>query len=150
MPIVFALTLLAGSATAQEREWTMDTNNANEVFMTYGVPFTDDVGLSLWCKIGSKELRLFVPKSGWPEKKSPKTVKITLTAGKVKSRVRAKLQTDLASNSLSVEAIIPTKDPVVKALTDTEHLDINTGKKTVIVPMYNAEPASLLKLCEGK
>jgi hypothetical protein len=38
----------------------------------------------------------------------------------------------------------------VKALTDTEHLDINTGKKTVIVPMYNAEPASLLKLCEGK
>jgi hypothetical protein len=148
---ILVLALLASTpATAQEREWSLDTNNDSEVFMTYGVPQTDDVGVSLWCKIGSGKLRLFVPKSGWPQKKSPKRLKIKVKAGSVTQNLQAKLETDVASNSLSIEAEMKLKDPIVQAMTTSQHLDINTGRKMVIVPMFNAEMESLLKICAGK
>ena len=49
LPIMLA-TLVLGSAPslAQERIWTLDQTDA-EVYLVFGVPETDDVGVSFWC-----------------------------------------------------------------------------------------------------
>src|SRR5262249_43377919 len=67
--------LAATSAFAQERQWVFDTND-EDAFLTFGVPETDDVGISFWCKIQSGEARVFLPEAG-EELKPGKKVKIT-------------------------------------------------------------------------
>ncbi len=134
-------------AIAQEREWTLDTNSDDEAYMTYGVPDTEDVGLSLWCKIGSNALNIFVPRSGWkPGSKNP--IEIAITAASITDRVKAKIQ-DTQSEKISVEATVKTTSPLVQALPQAEHIDIDTGKHKLIVPLYDAPVSNLLRLCNG-
>ena len=46
----FVTLLVSTLALAQERQWSLDTVN-NQVFLVFGVPESDDVGLSFWCDI---------------------------------------------------------------------------------------------------
>ena len=56
-----ALAMLAGTAHAQEREWVLDTSD-EDAYLIFGVPDSDDVGVSLWCPIGRGVVNLFVPR----------------------------------------------------------------------------------------
>ena len=38
------------STAAQERQWTLDASD-EDAYLIFGVPESDDVGLSLWCPI---------------------------------------------------------------------------------------------------
>jgi hypothetical protein len=134
---------------AQEREWSIDTNGENEAYMTYGVPETEDIGLSLWCKIGSKNLNLYVPQSGW-QTGTAKFVDVKIAADPVQINIKGKLQEDPTRDSASVEAMIELASPLVTALPDAQHIDIDTGKHKIITPLYDAPVSSLLRLCKGE
>jgi hypothetical protein len=134
---------------AQEREWSIDTNGENEAYMTYGVPETEDIGLSLWCKIGSKNLNLYVPQSGW-QTGTAKFVDVKIAADPVQINIKGKLQEDPTRDSASVEAKIELASPLVTALPDAQHIDIDTGKHKIITPLYDAPVSSLLRMCKGE
>ena len=51
LSMLFAIGLLAGAAHAQEREWMLDASD-EDAYLIFGVPETDDGGISLWCRIG--------------------------------------------------------------------------------------------------
>jgi hypothetical protein len=134
---------------AQEREWSIDTNGENEAYMTYGVPETEDIGLSLWCKIGSKNLNLYVPQSGW-KTGTTKFVDVKIVAEPAQVNIKGKLQEDPMRESASVEAMIELASPLVAALPDAQHIDIDTGKHKIITPLYDAPVSSLLRMCKGE
>lgn len=66
-------------AHAQEREWLLDAAD-EDAFLVFGVPETDDVGVSLWCKIGSGKVKLFFPE-GSAELKADSSADFTVTVG---------------------------------------------------------------------
>jgi hypothetical protein len=65
---VFRITMVAalslGSAApivlAQEREWNFNTGD-EEAYLVFGVPESDDVGVSFWCTIGRGDIGIFLP-----------------------------------------------------------------------------------------
>jgi hypothetical protein len=60
---LFALMITATASLAQERQWTMDVTET-DAFMVFGVPETDDVGVSFWCTLGTPKIKIFVPEGG--------------------------------------------------------------------------------------
>ncbi len=64
LPIMLA-TLVLGSAPslAQERIWNLDQTDA-EVYLVFGVPETDDVGVSFWCTQQSGIVKIVFPGVG--------------------------------------------------------------------------------------
>ena len=61
--LIFAALLLSffnSVAFAQERVWSLDTP-ANQAYLIFGVPDTEDVGLSLWCEVGKGQMALYIP-----------------------------------------------------------------------------------------
>jgi hypothetical protein len=136
-------------AYAQEREWSIDTNGENEAYMTYGVPETEDIGLSLWCKIGGKNLNLYVPQSGW-QTGTTKFVDVKIVAEPAQVNIKGKLQDDPTRDSASVEAMLELASPLVTALQDAQHIDIDTGKHKIVTPLYDAPVSSLLRMCKGE
>ena len=62
--IALAASLLGSSlALAQERVWNLDQTD-NEVYLVFGVPETDDVGVSFWCTLQSGIVKLYIPEAG--------------------------------------------------------------------------------------
>ena len=58
--------LLAGialPASAQEREWIFDTGD-EDAYLVFGVPESDDAGVSFGCTLQSGEIRIFLPEAG--------------------------------------------------------------------------------------
>ena len=49
----------AVSAHAQEREWLLDAGS-EEAYLIFGVPDTDDVGVSLWCPLKKGMVNLYL------------------------------------------------------------------------------------------
>jgi hypothetical protein len=133
-------------AFAQEREWTLQTNSDDEAYMTYGVPDTEDIGLSFWCKLGSKKVNLYIPRSGW-KSGSAKQIDITVTAASTTIHTKAKLQNDGKPDNTSLEVMIETNNEIITALPEAQHLDIDTGKHKTIIPLYDAPVTNLLRLC---
>ncbi|MDO8353983.1 MAG: hypothetical protein Q7T14_11020, partial [Aestuariivirga sp.] len=61
--IVLATFVLgSGLSLAQERVWTLDQTDA-EVYLVFGVPETDEVGVSFWCTQQSGIVRLYFHES---------------------------------------------------------------------------------------
>jgi hypothetical protein len=151
MRMTFALLFLGLSIPvhAQEREWTIDTNGENEAYMTYGVPETEDIGLGIWCKIGSNKLSFYVPQSGW-QAGATKTVDLKIVADPAEISVQGKLQEDPSRDSASVEAMVELTSPLVAAMPDAQHIDIDTGKHKIVTPLYDAPVSSLLRVCKGQ
>ncbi len=56
----FLATIFVQPAFAQEREWLLDAVE-EDVFLVFGVPDTNDVGVSFWCKIGTGVVSVFAP-----------------------------------------------------------------------------------------
>ena len=83
--LILALGLMAGAAAgaaqAQEREWSLDVSE-EEAYLIFGVPDTDDVGVSLWCPVGKGVVRLYLPvPTAEISKAEDNAAPLTITAG---------------------------------------------------------------------
>ena len=45
---VIVMVLATGGPSAQERQWSLDAGD-QDAYLIFGVPDSDDVGVSLWC-----------------------------------------------------------------------------------------------------
>ena len=149
LPILLAALVLGSAPSlAQERIWTLDQTDA-EVYMVFGVPETDDVGVSFWCTIGSRKLKIFVPDGSAdlaPNITAPFIVKIDELTFTLPGRTSA----NEMSGETSIETELSTDDPVIKALETADHFSVTAARHTTVFPLADANLAGLLSLCFGE
>jgi len=147
LSMLFALGLLAGAAHAQERDWMLDASE-EDAYLIFGVPESDDVGVSLWCRIGTGAINLYLPV---PTKQMPKktdgAAPVIVTAGKQTDTFRGKSDINRESAVSSIEAEIAADHPLIAALQEADRFTVKTGDTEIIFPLYNADVEGLLALC---
>lgn len=135
----------AGSAWAQEREWIFDTGD-EDAYLVFGVPETDDAGVSFGCTLQSGEIRVFVPETGdelKPDQKIPLTIIVggkTFTFGGVTTP-------NEMSGTTSAEAEIPAQDALFADLRKADRFELRAGTEENIYPLEGADFDSLVRAC---
>ena len=151
IPLVAALCctfLMPGVARAQEREWILDAAD-EDAFLVFGVPETDDVGVSLWCKLGSARVKLYFPE-GSPELKPDITAPYELIVGAKKHKLSGKTTANDLTGSTSVETELSADDPLWTELIKADRFTVKIGKHELTYPLVDAGIDNLLKLCREK
>jgi hypothetical protein len=151
LPSCLALGLLAGVAHAQERAWTLDASD-EDAYLIFGVPESDDVGVSLWCPIGKGVVNLYLPVptaelARLAEAAKERAAPLTIAAGSETATFRGKadLNREAAVSSLEVE--IEVQHPIVAALTTADRFTVRSGQTEIVFPLYEADVEGLLELC---
>ena len=146
LPIMLA-TLVLGSAPslAQERIWTLDQTDA-EVYLVFGVPETDDVGVSFWCTQQSGIVRLYVPEAG-PDFKPGADVNLELEVAAKTYPLKGKTAFNEESTGTSLEAELKTTDPVFSALQAANRFAVKVGSSNHVFPLGEADFSTFLDVC---
>jgi hypothetical protein len=138
----FTVAMLAAPALAQEREWVLDVAG-EDVFLAFGVPNTNDLGVSFWCKIGHDEVSLFSPFPG-----SEAKPKLQIDIGANRFPLNEKLNDN--DGSKTVEARLRPQKQILEKLESAERFNVILGKHKVTYPLDGADFRGLLRLCAGK
>jgi hypothetical protein len=139
------LLFFASSSKAQERQWSFDQTD-KDAYLVFGVPETDDVGLSFWCTQRSGWITLFVPEADSGLKPGRKT-RITIWAGGKRFRYSAATTENAEAGTISVEARLPADDKLFAALPGADRIRIVAGKSEHIYPLEDVDFSPLLQLC---
>lgn len=143
--LVAVLSLWASVASAQEREWRFETGE-NEAFLTFGVPETDDIGLSFWCTPRSGEIKLFLPEVGGDAKPGA-DVKLRIKAGSRDATYDANTSTNEESGGVSAESRFRSGDPIFTDLQKADRFSLSVGGETWNFPLDNADMLALVDAC---
>lgn len=135
----------AGSAWAQEREWLFDTGD-EDAYLVFGVPETDDAGVSFGCTLQSGDIRLFVPEAG-EELKPDQKITVTLVVGGETFPYGATTTPNEMSGATSAEAEIPAGDAIFAALRKADRFEVRAGTEDNIFPLEGADFDSLVRAC---
>ncbi len=150
MRLIFALfALLATYSTsfAQEREWTLNTSD-KEAFLVFGVPDTDDVGLSFWCEIGTNKFSVFINNIAGQLKEGQRA-DLAIEIGNQKFSVKTKAAVDKLGLSKSLEGQIPSNSPILKAAENGSSLKTTILNHTNTYPLIDADFTGLMRTCAG-
>ncbi len=147
----FGLNLFAGLALflacttasyAQEREWQLDATG-EDAYLVFGVPSTADIGISLWCKIGSKKISLFAPAPHQPDLKH---AKVTIRLHDKNFALHPKFKTEDTASTL--EAQLPNLEVLWPELMTADKIEIVVRNHTAVYPVAGANFYEFKKLCE--
>jgi hypothetical protein len=139
------LVCAAGSAWAQEREWLFDTGD-EDAYLVFGVPETDDAGVSFGCTLQSGDIRLFVPEAGEELKPDQKITVTVVVSGKTFT-FGATTSSNEMSGTTSAEAEIPAGDAIFADLRKADRFEIRAGTEDNIFPLEGADFDSLVRAC---
>jgi hypothetical protein len=139
------LIALAGSAVAQERQWTLDASD-QDAYLVFGVPESDDVGISLWCKIHQGKVNFFLPEAGG-DVEAGKDVRITLEAGTAAVEIVGKTEVNEDAGGSSVEAQLASDNPLFPAMIRADRFRVGLGAEKIVFPLAEADVEGLLALC---
>ena len=142
---LLAMLVFAGAASAQERQWTLDASD-QDAYLIFGVPDSDDLGISLWCPIRQGVVNIFLPEIG-EKMVAGKEVTITLKAGDETAEIEGKTDDNLDAGVSSAEGQIEADHPVFEAMTKTDRFQVSVAKEEIILPLIEADVAGLLELC---
>lgn len=148
MRLLFAcllLPFLAAPSFAQERQWSFDQTD-RDAYLVFGVPETDDVGLSFWCTQRSGWITLFMPESDAGVKAGRKT-RVTIFAAGKRFRYDGATTANEDAGGISVEVRVKPDDRLFAALTQADRIRIAVGKSEHIYPLQEVDFAPLLQLC---
>ncbi len=143
--IVIAIWGLAVRASAQEREWTLDASD-QDAYLVFGVPESDDVGISLWCTIRQGMVNVFVPETG-ESPSAGQQMKVILKAGGETAEIEGKTEVNDDDGRASVEAKISADNPVFAAMAKADRFHVLVGKEDTVFPLMEADVEGLLALC---
>ena len=143
--VSIALCLLAGTATAQEREWTLDASD-QDAYLIFGVPESDDVGISLWCPIRKGVVNVFVPEAS-ENIEAGKQVTMLLSAGDETASFEARAEVNAEAGVSSIEAEILADHPILSAMEKADRFRVSLGADEKVFPLYEADVAGLMQLC---
>lgn len=145
--ILLALLASASSSFAQEREWTLNASD-KEAFLVFGVPDTDDVGISFWCEIGTNKFSIFVNNIAGQLKEGQLT-NMAIEIDTHKFSVKAKAAVDKLGLSKSLEGQIPSNSPLLKAAENGSTLKTIVFNHSNTYPLIDADFTGLLRTCAG-
>jgi hypothetical protein len=140
-----AIILGTGLALAQERVWTLDQTD-NEVYLIFGVPETDDVGVSFWCTLQSGIVRLYIPEAG-PDIKAGAAVNFELKVATNIYPLKGTAAINEESSGTSLEAEIKTTDPLFSALQVANYFALKAGSSNHVFPLGEADFSTFLYVC---
>lgn len=143
---VFALSATV-QAQAQERQWSLDTVN-NQVFLVFGVPESDDVGLSFWCDIGKTKVQAFLPE-GVAAIRRGQQIKINVKIDAYSEKILALVAGDDGSQKLTVETTFGLQGSLMKALRAGQSLGINVNGHESHFPLADADFDGFVGACKG-
>ena len=144
---VFLALILAPQAHAQERQWGLDTVN-NQAFLVFGVPESDDVGLSFWCDIGKSKVSAFLPETVAPLRRGERT-NIAMDVDGHAEKLSATVSHDDGSGKLTVETTFGLKGSMMKALRAGQSLAITVKGHVNSFPIADANFDGLVDACNG-
>jgi hypothetical protein len=130
---------------AQERTWALDQTDA-EVYLVFGVPETDDVGVSFWCTQQSGIVKLYFPESD-PELKPPVEVNFEMEVAAKIYPVKGRTAFNEESPGTSVEAELKATDPVFSALQAANRFALKIGSRRYVFPLGEADFEGFLDVC---
>lgn len=146
LPIMLAILVLGSAPSlAQERIWTLDQTDA-EVYMVFGVPETDDVGVSFWCTQQSGIVRLYFPDSD-PTLKPGAEVNFKLDVAGKSYPLKGKTAFNEESTGTSLEAELKTTDSVFAALQTANRFAVKAGSTSHVFPLGEADFPTFLDVC---
>jgi hypothetical protein len=143
---ISGLLFLGLPASAQEREWTFDTGE-QDAYLIFGVPETDDAGVSFWCPIGSGEVHIFVPETS-DKLKANAVAHIDVAVGGKRFGYAGKTQVNEESGVPSAEAVIDAKDQLFGALQAADRFTVKVDGQEEVYPLAGADFPSLLRTCK--
>jgi hypothetical protein len=142
----FALLTLPLPVLAQEREWQLDATD-QDAFLVFGVPQSDDVGVSFWCKLGSKKLKVMAPVVRGRVKNNSNIPVIVQVGGK-DFALNGRTAIGAKGTEDSVEAETQAKGPLIEALQSSDRFSVKVGGHQATYPLLDADLPGLLKLCQ--
>lgn len=143
------LVLLAHGPTiaeAQERQWNFDLTD-QEAFLVFGVPQTDDVGVSFWCSRQSGIIKLFVPDAD-PNTAIAASVPFKVKVSDKLFRMKGQTSVNQEAASVSIETELKSSDPLFAELGKARRFSISVGKSSYTYPLYGADFSILLGACQ--
>jgi hypothetical protein len=140
-----SLSIAAPVALAQEREWNFSTGE-EDAYLVFGVPETDDVGVSFWCTIGMGEIRIYLPEAGADLKAGQKLpIEIDVNGGQFSFTGEAAPNEETAT--ISAEAHVEATNPMFNALPTADRFIVKIGKEESVFPLQGADFESLHRVC---
>ena len=139
------LIALATPASAQERQWSLDASD-QDAYLIFGVPESDDVGISFWCTVQKDEVNIFVPE-GDPKQKPGQAVDLIISAGGETATLKGRTEENEEGATTSVEAKAPADLPVFAAMLKADRFHVKTGEIDNVFPLIDADLRGLLDVC---
>jgi len=139
------LVCAAVPALAQEREWLFDTGD-EDAYLVFGVPESDDAGVSFGCTLQSGEIRIFIPEAGDDLKPDDKIKLVVTVAGKDYSFDGVTSPNEMAATT-SAEATIRADDPIFPELRKADRFTVKTGADENTFPLEGSDFESLVRAC---
>jgi hypothetical protein len=148
LTLVAAITSVVSPAAAQEREWTIDQTDS-DAFLLFGTPGTDDVGVSFWCKIGGKRVKLFVADAARTKPATGKRSTMKLLANQQAFSLPAQLGRQANHDHYSAETDIALGGKVLQALSVSTQFEIEFPSQNTIFPFDSDNVAAFQRVCSG-
>ena len=146
LPIMLAALVLGSAPSlAQERIWSLDQTDA-EVYLVFGVPETDDVGVSFWCTRQSGIVKLYMPEAG-PDFKPGMSVNFELKVAAKTYPLEGTTAFKEESTGTSLETELKAIDPVFSALQEANHFAVKIGSSNHVFPLGEADFSNFLNIC---
>ena len=147
--ILLSVSLIAASgasAAAQERQWTLDVGDS-EAYLVFGVPDSDDVGISFWCSLRSGEISVFVPNSD-PKLKPGRQASFTVSAGGRTVKLRGKTTANQQAGTTSIEAKLADSNRLFASLAKADRFKVRIGGTEIVYPLIDADLPGLRDACK--
>lgn len=131
-------------AEAQERQWLLDAAE-QDVYLVFGVPESNDVGVSIWCRIGSQKMSLFTTLPPGIDDQAT-DLNMAIRSGNTTFALQAMI--NKTSDIPTVESELLPKDKILEALQGSDSFTLQIGPHKAIYPLIGADFAGLTRLCE--
>src|SRR5262245_37173577 len=139
------LIIAAVPAAAQEREWTFDTAD-EDAYLVFGVPESEDAGISFGCTLQSGEIRVFVPEAG-EDLKPDQKIKVIISVGGKDFTYDGLTSPNEMAATTSAEAAIPAGDALFAGLHNSDRFTVKTGTEENTFPLEGSDFESLVRAC---
>ncbi|MDE2445204.1 MAG: hypothetical protein KGO94_03425 [Alphaproteobacteria bacterium] len=132
---------------AQERTWSLNASD-KEAFLVFGVPDTEDVGISFWCEIGTNKTALFI-NNVIGRIKANQTTTITVGVDSRVFKLKAKAAVDHPGQRPSLEGVMPNNAAMLKSLQLASSMKLTVLGRTDTYPLIDADFIGLARDCAG-
>lgn len=145
IPAILVLAAATTASDAQERQWSLDVSDT-DAYLAFGVPETDDIGVSFWCPLHAGEIKLFLPETDAGLKpNAPQD--FTLTTGNKWFRFQGKTTANEEAGSISIEGAKPATADVFAYLAKQSSFALTIRKQHIAFPLGDADVTGLIEKC---